>query len=642
MNVTRHVRAVDFDSGINYVWLVVRLIFLGLAACRLPAASAAPAGADYFVSSSGGNDRADGRTEQTAWQSLARINAANLQPGDRVLFRRGDLWRGQLVPRSGADGQPVTYAAYGSGDKPVLQGSVARNAAGDWVQSDKNIWSTVPPFFREGAVRDELSRIKWSLHTESGAVASLTVPDGAPAAYHLICHRAGTRPNHIQLIIAPLPVNAGERLALHFRARGSQPVTLSPAGVIKAAAPYTPYGHDIGVAPSIGTEWRDLTVYLQIDRTAADARINFSLGTLLPAGSELWFQPGKVCEVPGSPQQPLDVDVGNLIFDQGRSCGVKKWRRDDLQHNGDYFYDQAARKVWLYADAPPAMQHKSIELALSKHIIDEGGCRNVVYEDLHLRYGAAHGIGGGNTSFITVRRCDIEFIGGGHQLTRPDGKPVRYGNGIEFWAAAQHNTVEQCRIWEVYDAALTNQGKDPKSEQVDLCYRDNVIWNSEYSFEYWNRPAEARTRNVVFEHNTCVDAGFGWGHGQRPDPNGRHLMFYNNEADTQGVVVRNNVFCNGTESDLRMENNWGSGLTLDRNLWFQKTGPLFSFLRQDYSPEQVAAFRATTKQDLNSLVAEPRFRDAARHDYRLAADSPGLKWTADGAPCGARFSVAGK
>jgi len=276
-------------------------------------------------------------------------------------------------------------------------------------------------------------------------------------------------------------------------------------------------------------------------------------------------------------------------------------------------------------------------LALSKHIIDEGGCRNVVYEDLHLRYGAAHGVGGGDTAFITVRRCDIEFIGGGHQFTRPDGKPVRYGNGVEFWGAARHNTVEQCRIWEVYDAALTNQGSDPKSEETDLCYRDNVIWNSEYSFEYWNRPAAAHTRNVVFEHNTCVDAGGGWGHGQRPDPNGRHLSFYQNSADTQGVAVRDNIFCNSTESDLRMDNDWCSGLTLDRNLWCQKTGPIFYFLRQNYSAEQVAAFRAASGLDRNSVVAEPRFRDAARRDYRLAVESPGVKWTADGSPCGARF-----
>jgi len=62
--------------------------------------------------------------------------------------------------------------------------------------------------------------------------------------------------------------------------------------------------------------------------------------------------------------------------------------------------------------------------------------------------------------------------------------PLR--NGIEFWSNARDCLVEGCRLWEIYDAALTNQGNGT-NQQVNITYRDNVIWNSEYSFEYWNR-----------------------------------------------------------------------------------------------------------------------------------------------------------
>ena len=51
------------------------------------------------------------------------------------------------------------------------------------------------------------------------------------------------------------------------------------------------------------------------------------------------------------------------------------------------------------------------------------------------------------------------------------------------------------------------------------------------------RPAEAATEDILFEHNTCVDAGMGWAHGQRPDPNGAHLMFYHNAARTASFVA---------------------------------------------------------------------------------------------------------
>ncbi|NMA46589.1 MAG: hypothetical protein GX945_08510, partial [Lentisphaerae bacterium] len=122
---------------------------------------------------------------------------------------------------------------------------------------------------------------------------------------------------------------------------------------------------------------------------------------------------------------------------------------------------------------------------------------------------------------ITIRGCDIYYIGGAHQFTRPDGKPVRFGNGIEFWGNAKDNLVENCRLWEIYDAALTNQGR--YDTEVNITYRNNVIWNAEFSFEYWNRKL---TENITFVNNTCVDAGHGWAHAQRPDPNGAHLMFY--------------------------------------------------------------------------------------------------------------------
>jgi hypothetical protein len=115
----------------------------------------------------------------------------------------------------------------------------------------------------------------------------------------------------------------------------------------------------------------------------------------------------------------------------------------------------------------------------------------------------------------------------------------------------------------VYDAALTNQGSANNS-QINITYRDNVIWNCEYSFEYWNRGPESTTQNIRFERNTCVGAGRGWGHQQRPDRNGRHLMFYVNSARTTGVYVVGNIFCDATDSCLRMDNDWTAGLTMDQ------------------------------------------------------------------------------
>jgi len=206
---------------------------------------------------------------------------------------------------------------------------------------------------------------------------------------------------------------------------------------------------------------------------------------------------------------------------------------------------------------------------------------------LNLRYGAAHGIGGTDTAHITIRRCDIPSLVAG--ISSPDSTVSLCVTATVSSFGVRHDTIwfEHCRIWEIYDAALTNQGNDPASVQEDITYRHNVVWIRNIPLNIWNRPETARTENVIFENNTCVDAGCGWGHSQRPDPNGRHLMFWHNSAPTTGIVVRDNYFCNSTDSCFRMDNDWLKGLNSDRKHWFQKERTLFCYLGVIFSARQV-------------------------------------------------------
>lgn len=81
-------------------------------------------GTSFFVDGASGNDLNDGRTPAKAWRSIAKVNTITLRPGDKVLFKRGGKWRGQVVVKqSGVDGDPITFGAYGDGARPILDGS---------------------------------------------------------------------------------------------------------------------------------------------------------------------------------------------------------------------------------------------------------------------------------------------------------------------------------------------------------------------------------------------------------------------------------------------------------------------------------------------------------------------------------------
>ena len=173
--------------------------------------------------------------------------------------------------------------------------------------------------------------------------------------------------------------------------------------------------------------------------------------------------------------------------------------------------------------------------------------------------------------------------------------------------------------------------------QAPACL-DLVIWT--LVFAYWNRPDTALTRNIRFVHNTCVNAGHGWAHGQRPDRNGSHLMFYTNAAPTSGFVVKHNIFCNSTDWGMRMETNWREGLDMDYGLWFEAEGTIAFFLRRRLPASDFAGYQDKTGFDAHSLFARPKFVAPATLDFRLAADSPGRTLPADGAVVGARKQEA--
>jgi parallel beta-helix repeat protein len=81
----------------------------------------------YYVSSSAGSDGYDGRSESKAFATIARVNALALAPGDRVLFKCGDTWRGGMltVTGSGVAGHPITFGSYPAdcADRPILSGA---------------------------------------------------------------------------------------------------------------------------------------------------------------------------------------------------------------------------------------------------------------------------------------------------------------------------------------------------------------------------------------------------------------------------------------------------------------------------------------------------------------------------------------
>jgi len=594
---------------------------------------------NYYVDATNGNDNNNGTTPEKAWQSIGKVNGATLLPGDSVLFKRGEIFRGNLIPRSGSELGSITYCDYGSGNKPKILGSIQKNTLSDWTNEVGNIWHTAQQSSADSVhtfgpellpnpdfTTDIENWYLWNNAANSASTASSrTTVEGEyftlPGGGKLVCLNNGKALSDIQLWTSNLSITASTWYKFVFKAKASQPFTI-PHGCISLmqnGSPYTSYSSSSSKTADIDTSWSTYQVFYQSNATATDVRIDFFLGNIIPDGTTFYVDSLSFKALDGD-SGFIQVDVGNIIFNDESFCGIKVKNETDLNAQGKFWHDEINSSLKLYSVSNPASFYSNIEIALDQHIINENGKSFITYKNLDLRYGAAHGIGGGNTHHITIEDLDISWIGGGILAGYGDGK-VRYGNGIEFWAAAHDNTVERCTFSQIYDAALTVQGNGDAYEAYNIYFRNNLVNNSEYSFEFWGDPSTTDLHDIYFENNTCMNAGFGWGHAQRPDPNGSHLMFWSYQySNMKNVFIRNNIFYESSDYGSRFDNiATASKMNIDYNCWYESSGPVATIAGKQYDfASQRAAYQSVSKQDALSVFADPLFDS----DYTLTKNSP--------------------
>ncbi len=98
------------------------LVALALMCAALCLAPIEGRGATYHIDGNSGSDAAAG-TMGEPWRTVERANRARLQPGDQLLFHRGQRFHGELLFQSGGSrNAPVVIGAYGVGERPILEG----------------------------------------------------------------------------------------------------------------------------------------------------------------------------------------------------------------------------------------------------------------------------------------------------------------------------------------------------------------------------------------------------------------------------------------------------------------------------------------------------------------------------------------
>ena len=200
------------------------------------------------------------------------------------------------------------------------------------------------------------------------------------------------------------------------------------------------------------------------------------------------------------------------------------------------------------------------------HIVSlPNGVNNVTIDNLCIKYGAMHGIGGGNNNGIRVTNCEIGWIGGGVQTIEAsnDYKTVALGNGVEITRDCQNFYVHNNWIYQCYDTGITNQTNHNNGNRIveNIEYSNNLIEYCDMSFEIWmggsnDMATTHKMKNLLIENNICRFAGYGFS-VQRPNYTvGAHISAAwggagatNNPAEN--YIIRNNIF-DRTNGDITL------------------------------------------------------------------------------------------
>ncbi len=239
-------------------------------------------------------------------------------------------------------------------------------------------------------------------------------------------------------------------------------------------------------------------------------------------------------------------DRGNIIFDNGEKVASsrKKYKLSDVKRDFDFYYDAESNYVYLYySQGNPGSSFNSIDICPNEHILRIISNGNHVVENLCLKYTSAHGVSAPNSYNVTIRGCEIGYIGGG-LLRYDDSERVRFGNGIEFYGSATDHLVENNWIYQCYDAGYTNQGD---GWHQNLTVKGNLIEYCPYNIEVWTvkTVGAGGMVNCTFEDNYLRFAGFGFSSyigrlGSNTSVYG-NISFYTYVVPCENTVIKNNV-----------------------------------------------------------------------------------------------------
>ena len=229
------------------------------------------------------------------------------------------------------------------------------------------------------------------------------------------------------------------------------------------------------------------------------------------------------------------TDIGNIVFDGGRHIGRRVFEPTFTQEL-DFYHDKENKLLILYCKkGAPNEIFGEIESGDRPSVISVGQEEDITLENLCVKYGGGHGISGFGNRNITVRSCEVGWIGGSIL-----SGSTRYGNGIEIWGSCDGLLIENCYVYQCYDTGISHQGRNG-GDFKNIVYRNNLVELCTWAVEYWLADDDMMMDGVLIVNNLLRFAGFGFCRQRRFTDVGALIKSWEHTNRAKNFTIRNNI-----------------------------------------------------------------------------------------------------
>ena len=273
--------------------------------------------------------------------------------------------------------------------------------------------------------------------------------------------------------------------------------------------------------------------------------------------------------------------VGGVFFNNSEFLGDWKFTMEELESDGDFYNDNENGFLYLYySKGNPGECFNNIEISTTNAAIRASYINGFYTENINFMYFTVGAFHLGEVSNINVTNCIVGWCGGGlFSADRVNNTHCRYGNAFQVWYLAKNINVNNCWIYQQFDAALTFQGYgDTPADFRNITFEDNLIEYSSMNIEFWAGKLGvdrhiSNTENILYKGNIIRFSGYGWAGRQREKMDNQAAIlgwnfFY--EKLSNFVITDNIIDCADCHMIYTKSPKEQPGLTVFNNTYYQK------------------------------------------------------------------------